>query len=85
LLRGQLEVWSCAHHANPYITGVSWAPILPDAVRWGRAASSYGVISQGMSCVLVECPGSMSICETGVIIKLLSCVWVGSGSLLSSV
>jgi hypothetical protein len=24
-------------------------------------------------------------CETGVIIKLLSCVWVGSGSLLSSV
>jgi hypothetical protein len=67
LLRGRLDVWSCAHHANPYITGVSWAPILPDAVRWGRAASSYVVISRGMSCVLVECPGSMSTCNMNAV------------------
>jgi hypothetical protein len=45
VVKGWLDVWSCVHHANPYITGVSWAPILPDAVRWGRAASSYPYIT----------------------------------------
>jgi hypothetical protein len=41
--------------------------ILPDAVRWGRAASSYGVLSRGMSCVRVECTGSMSIFNINVV------------------
>jgi hypothetical protein len=30
---GVVRVWGCAHHVNPCITGVGWAPILPDAVR----------------------------------------------------